>query len=252
MKKIIICLFLLNVSMAAIAQNLTLNSPRVIRVNGVAKMEVMPDELTLSITITEYFKDPEDRKVKVTMEKIDRLFKETATKSGIIMANLEEKKDPYAYDLYVYGTDEENYYLKTKLYEYKCTNLDAIAKLLNNTEENYIASIYIAQSTNSKAAEMTDKLIALSLEDAKAKATKMLAVYGNTLGQATDITDGFNDNLYTEDNFNDNYGNVLLYSAPYTLDDKNTDKVVYTAADLNSKINKVRLTYTVSVGFEIK
>jgi uncharacterized protein YggE len=248
MKKIILfSAFLLLVSQAGKAQ--TTKPEHSIKVIGTAEMEIVPDEIYMSVTLKEYTKD----KKKYTIEELEKnlvnfLEKITMTdKKDIKMDNM----SGYILSMKRKNKDE----IITKSYDVKFKNTQQVYLLYSVMDSLGISNAYVSKYSHSKMEEMKREIKIKAITAAKDKAFYLLTAIGEKPGKAIGVTeqtgfvtvnDGTNDNV-RENNYSNNYsqsrGSSFL-SGGSDFSDGN-DKT--TIGDKTIKLN-----YSIEAEFEIQ
>lgn len=192
MRKMVLLLFLL-ISITVIAQDE--NNKRYIEVKGNAEMEIEPDEIILAVTIEEYWKeefekkkDFEDYKNKVPLAEIEDEFIKNLQKAGI------NKENIVVNNLGNYWRNKGKEFLFSKQLEVKVTDLSKINKLMQLADAKGIKSMRIAELKHSDMARLKKEVKIQALQNAREKATYLLASIGEELGEVQSIiemTDGF-------------------------------------------------------------
>ncbi len=145
-----------------------------IEVTGSAEMEVVPDEVYVSITLQEYRKE---NKSKVSIDEISRNFISTCEKAGIGKERIEVQN--------MSGFDQSEWYVRKRKkeqpdlmqqtsYTIKFSSPGEIDRLANLLDDNATQNIYIIKTSHSKETEFRKQLKTQALQNAKAKASYML------------------------------------------------------------------------------
>lgn len=186
MKKLLLALTtvtLMSKSMSA-QQNMPLPPPiPKIEVTGSAEMEVVPDEVYVSITLQEYRKE---NKSKVTIDEISRNFITTCEKAGIGKERIEVQN--------MSGFDQSEWYVRKRKkeqpdlmqqtsYTIKFSSPGEIDRLANLLDDNATQNIYIMKTSHSKETDFRKQLKTQALQNAKAKAQYMLEGIGSKAGK---------------------------------------------------------------------
>lgn len=192
MKSIVLLMFFL-VSIPTIAQN-ELNN-RYIEVKGNAEIEIEPDEILLSITIEEYWKeefekkkDFEDYKNKVLLAEIEDQLIKNLRKAGI------NKEDIVVQNIGNYYRYRGKEFLFSKRLEVNVTDLSKINKLMQLADAKGIKSMTISELKHSRMDEFKKEVKIKALQDAREKAKYLLESIDEELGKVqfiTEINDGF-------------------------------------------------------------
>jgi uncharacterized protein len=184
MKKLIF-LFAIFISFNASAQ--TQQKVNSIKVIGTAEMEIVPDEIYMSITINEYMKD----KKKVMIEDLEKNFvnyMETvvkAEKQNITMENLDAR-------MIALKRKQNKDELIRKNYEVKLKNFDQVMDVLVAMDSLKMYA-YVSRLSHSKMDEYKKQIKINAIKAARDKADYLMAAIGQKAGKAISVveTDGY-------------------------------------------------------------
>lgn len=218
-----------------------------IRVIGTAEMEIVPDEIFMSVTVKEYTKD----KKKFTIEELEKnlvnyIEKVTATdKKDIKMDNM----SAYVLSMKRRNKDE----VVTKTYDVKFKNSQQVYMLYSVMDSLGISKASVSKYSHSKMDEYKKQIKINAIKAAKEKAGYLLDAIGEKAGKAINIEEksGF---VSVDDGVFDsrrgyNYTNVSNSIAPtrYSLiDDAGGDD------DRAIGDKTIKLSYSVNAEFAIQ
>jgi len=235
MKKLLTLAFVALFSVSALAQQVDLRKK--ISVSGSAEIEVTPDIIYISISLTEYLKDGNSKK-KVEITTLENqlytaiqkagLDKESLTinnLSGYAMAT-EKKKNPD--------------FLVSKQYRLKVSDLNKWNEIIGAVDAKGIAYTNIDSYDYSKIEILKKELKIKALQAAKAKATYLVEALGDKLGSVIDIQE-INNEMYPQPM----YRNVAMMKA------ESADAAGFAAAP-EIDFKKIKLNYVMNTVFEIK
>jgi len=207
---------------------------RFIEVRGSAEMEVQPDEMTLSITIQEYFeeefqknKEPKDYKTKVPLAKIEDGLIKSLRKAGI------EKEDIRVRGMGNYWRQQGKEFLFSKNLEVKITDFSKVNQLTSLVDAKGIRSLNVGQMSHSEIEKFRKQVKTDALKDAREKAKYLVESLGEELGEVLSINE-----------INDGY------AQPYRA----KNMMMAAEADYESveEVQNITISYQVTARFKIK
>lgn len=154
-------------------------------------MEVLPDEIYLSISLREYMND----KNKVRLDEIDKHFMKVMNELKIDKKDLaiEGAAGFYNWD---YHRQKETDFLASKTYILKLTDLNGYNRLMEKLDNKGIQHVYLQRKSHSKIEEYRQKVKINALNAAKEKARLMLESIGEQMGEVVLIKETGNDAYY--------------------------------------------------------
>jgi uncharacterized protein YggE len=182
MKKIILLLSAV-ILFTGTAVSQTTKTQHTIKVIGTAEMEIVPDEIYMSVTLKEYTKD----KKKFTIEELEKslvnyLEKITITeKKDVKMDNM----SAYMISLKRKNKDE----IITKSYSVKFKTPQQVAQLYSVMDSLGISGAYISKYSHSKMDEYKKEIKVKAIAAAKDKAVYLMAAIGEKAGKAVSVTE---------------------------------------------------------------
>lgn len=183
MKKLIIAtltVFLFSTSYAQQTGGL-LEQPH-ISVNGTHEMEVMPDEIYVSITIHERVKGKE----KITVQEQEKKLKEGFAKAGI---NLDELSLSSANSNYVKVKWSKKDVLARKSYSLKLATAEQVGQVFKVLDEVDIQSGYIERVDHSDMINLRKQARIEAIKAAQDKANYLLNAIGQRPGKAIQVSE---------------------------------------------------------------
>lgn len=245
MKKILLALLLGSSLLTASAQTTTA-VPRHIAVIGTAEIEIVPDEIYLSVSISEFTKD----KKKYTIEELESGFVNFVEK-----ITLTPRKD-----ISMDGLDADLIALKRKTkdavirksYEVKFKNEKQVAQLMAVMDSLHLSSANVSRYSHSKMDEYKKQIKIDAIKAAKTKADYLLEAIGAKAGKPISVDEP--NGLVTVDSGFDDFrpfrGNVFQSNSRYL---ENNIGGSYGGAE-NESIGekKIKLRYTINAQFEIQ
>lgn len=226
----------LTISLAGQSQNA--NTPsgpkdKMIEVSGSAELEITPDEIYLSIQLSEYMVGKE----KVKIDAVDWNF--WSIVSGLKI----DKKDiaiegVSGYHNWNYWRQKRENFLATKTYILKLKDLTLYNQLMEKLDYKGVQYVYMQRTSHTKIEEYRQKVKIEALKAAKGKARLMLESIGEQLGEVIYIKETANDYHYPM------YKNMMANMAM----DANTEGGAIQDAD----VQKIKLRYEVLATFRIK
>lgn len=154
-----------------------------IKVIGTAEMEIVPDEIYVSVTLREYTKD----KKKFTIEELEKnlvnfIEKVTTTdKKDIKMDNM----SAYVLSMKRKNKDE----VITKSYDVKFKNSQQVYMLYSVMDSLSISKAYVSKYSHSKMDEYKKQIKINAIKAAKEKATYLLEAIGEKAGKAISVSE---------------------------------------------------------------
>lgn len=198
-----------------------------IQVEGVAEMEIVPDEIYISINLNEG-----DEKQKVDIQELENKLKSAINSLGIDLKNLKviDASSNFDYSLW---KKEVN---KRKTYELLVHDAETLGKVFKKLDELGISNARVTNYTHSKIEEYRKEVKIMAVKAAKDKASYMLETIGEKVGKPIYIIEQANNNYYGMYNSN-------ISNAYFEVQDS------ISLPDLGFKTINVK--YSVSAKFEI-
>jgi hypothetical protein len=170
------------------AQDASQSSPY-IEVSGTSEMDVVPDELFITITLMERMEGKE----KITIDKQETDLKKNLKELNIDLANLTLNNANADYRT-VRRKDKD--VMISKSYVLKVSNTEALSKVYERLDKMNAYDAYISKYTCSKIQEFQKENRIKAIKAAQDKATYLLVAIGQQAGQPIQITETEN---YVED-----------------------------------------------------
>ncbi|CAN5385630.1 SIMPL domain-containing protein [soil metagenome] len=155
-----------------------------IKVIGTAEMEIVPDEIYMSVTLREY---TNKEKKKMTIEELEKnlvnfIEKVTAAdKKDIKMDNM----SAYVLSMKRKNKDE----IITKSYEVKFKNPQQVSRLYSVMDSLGISKAFVSKYSHSKMDEYKKQIKINAIKAAKEKANYLLEAIGEKAGKAINVTE---------------------------------------------------------------
>lgn len=158
--------------------------PKKIEVTGSAEEEVLPDEIYVSISLREYFKD-KDNKNKTDIMVLEKQLQKAVEEAGIpkenlMVGNINGYRESF-------GRKKPTIFLESKNYVVKVPNLYKIDGIIAKVDEKGVASTNIERYEYSKIEALRQATKIKALQAAKAKAKYLLEGIDEQLGEALEI-----------------------------------------------------------------
>ncbi|MDQ3046032.1 MAG: SIMPL domain-containing protein [Bacteroidota bacterium] len=182
MKQTLLLIFALSISLSASAQEM--KKEHSIQVVGTAEMEIVPDEIFMSVTLKEYIKD----KKKYNIEELEKnlvnfLEKTTQTdKKDVKMDNMS------AHMIYMKRKKNKDEQI-TKSYDVKFLNSKQVYLLYSVMDSLGISGAYVSRYSHSKMDEYKKQIKINAIKAAKEKASYLLEAIGEKAGKAISISE---------------------------------------------------------------
>ncbi len=165
----------------------------IIEVTGSAEMDIIPDEIYVSVTLREFMVD----KKKQPISAIEKDFKDiiNALKIDNKLISLEGVYGTYDYD---YKTQKRGEFLNAKTYIIKFADLEKYNQLMMQLDKKGIENVYIQRTGHSKMEEFRRKVKVEALKAAKEKADLMLTAINKQTGDVQLIRERDNNMGYQQ------------------------------------------------------
>lgn len=210
--------------------------PKKIEVTGSAEQEVLPDEIYVSITLREYFKD-NSNKNKVDIMVLEKQLQKAVEEAGIAKENF-SVGDINGYREW-FGKKKPTTFLESKSYIVKVANLYKIDGIIARVDDKGVASTNISRFEYSKIEALRKEVKIKALQAAKEKAKYLLEGIGEQLGEALEIYEI--DNGYSPAPM---YSNMMMKSARAESADAMPESTI--------DVQKIKVRYEVKAVFRIK
>ncbi len=235
MKKLLVIALLAIASMQVMAQDGDLRKK--ISVSGTAEAEVTPDIIYISISLKEYFRDNNNKRL-INITDLENQLYNAVIKAGIPRENLMVNN----ISSFTYATEKKKNpdYLASKQYKLKVTDLNKWNAIIGEIDPKAIAFTNIDSYDYSKKDALKLELKIKALNEAKAKAKALVESIGEQLGGALNIQE-INNEYYPQPNYSTMRLAKSLAASTEAMDE---------APELDFK--KIKLIYTMNTTFEIK
>ena len=221
------------------AQQVIMEKPLVkkIEVTGSAEQEVLPDEIYVTVSLREYFKD-KDNKSKVDIMVLEKQLQKAVEEAGIPKENftigtLNGNREWW-------GKKKPTTFLEGKSYILKVPNLYKIDGVISKVDEKGIAYTNIDRYEFSKIEQLRKDIKIKALQAAKDKAKYLLEGIGEQMGEALEIIEI--DQSYSPQPV---YSNMMMRSAKM---DASADVMSESTID----VQKIKVRYEMKAAFRIK
>jgi len=203
MKKIVLAcsLFIMGIQ-GFRAQTPEVAGKNFIEITGTSEMEIVPDEIYITITLQERM----DNKEKVTIDKQEADLKQNLKELGIDLSNLSLNSADADYGKVRKSTKDV---LIQKSYTLKISGTDMLAKVYDRLDRINAQDAYVSRVTHSKILEMQKENRIKAIKAAKEKVDYLLAALGQQAGKPLEIREQEN---YVQDN-PPRYGRALTMQA---------------------------------------
>lgn len=245
MKKKLFIALLFVCSVAAKAQDI--KKPHTIKVTGTAELEIVPDEIYMSVTLKEYMKD----KKKQTIEDLEKDLVNFLEKVTII-----DKKDikmdnmsGYLIKMKRKEKDEQI----TKSYKIKFKNPQQVYQLYAVMDSLGISNAFVSKYSHSKMDEYKKQVKVNAIKSAKEKAGYLLDAIGEKAGKAVSVEEktGY---VAVDDGTNDNDRRNYRYAQNASFLSNNDYVRMEDGSGADSSLigdKTIKLQYDIEVEFEI-
>lgn len=220
------------------AQQVIMEKPLVkkIEVTGSAEQEVLPDEIFVTVSLREYFKE-KDGKNKVDIMVLEKQLQKAVEEAGIPKENFTIG----AINGYRewWGKKKPTTFLESKSYILKVPNLYKIDGIISKVDEKGIAFTNIDRYEFSKIEQLRKEIKIKALQAAKEKAKFLLEGIGEQMGEVLDIIEI--DNGYNPQPV----AHMMMRSAKM---DVSADAMPESTID----VQKIKVRYEMKASFRIK
>lgn len=180
-------------SLSLLAQGQVFASKPIIEVSGSAEMDVVPDEIYVSVTLREFMIELK----KQPIANIEKDFTEVIN-SLKIDNKLISQEGVYGTFDYDYKTQKRGEFFNAKTYIIKFSDMDKYNQLVMMLDKKGIENIHIQLTSHSKMEEYIRKVKVEALKAAKEKADLLLAAMGKQTGEVQLIRERDNNMGYMQ------------------------------------------------------
>ena len=221
------------------AQQVIMEKPLVkkIEVTGSAEQEVLPDEIFVTVSLREYFKE-KDGKNKVDIMVLEKQLQKAVEESGIPKENFTIGTINGYREWW--GKKKPTTFLESKSYILKVPNLYKIDGIISKVDEKGIAFTNTDRYEFSKIEQLRKEIKIKALQAAKEKAKFLLESIGEQMGEALDIIEI--DQSYSPQPV---YSNMMMRSAKM---DVSAEVMPESSID----VQKIKVRYEMKAVFKIK
>jgi uncharacterized protein len=212
---------------------------RQIEVAGTAEMEVVPDIITFSISLKEYFKDEKSYKDKVAIDILEKQLVKAVAEAGLPKESL-VIGGVSGYRDYTSPRKKPANFTQSKQYELTLADLKKIDNILSKIDEKGIQYTNIQKAEHSKIAQFKKEIKVKALQAAKEKAIYLLEGIGEKIGDPIEINEVDDYSSYPV------YGQANMQMARGAMAD------AAPAADSELEYQKIKISYKMRAVFKIK
>lgn len=238
MKKYTTTLFAMMLTALIAAQTTSAISDKpTIEVNGYAELDVVPDEIYISITLKEYM----DGREKVTIAQQEERMMTKLKEADASMSNLSVSN---ANGDFVRVRWNKKDVLTSKEFELKVGTAEEAGKVFQAMEDVEYIYLHIQRVWHSKMEELKTQVHKQAMRNAKEKATYLLAELGKSCGGPLRISENTTSAIY-KSAAGIQVGKYSEYDSLY----QSYDKVG--GGSTGIQFQKIKLIYELSSSFEI-
>ncbi len=221
------------------AQQVIMEKPLVkkIEVTGSAEQEVLPDEIFVTVSLREYFKD-KDNKNKIDIMVLEKQLQKAVEDAGIPKENFTIGTINGYREWW--GKKKPTTFLESKSYIIKVPNLYKIDGIISKVDDKGIAYTNIDRYEFSKIEQLRKEIKIKALQAAKDKAKYLLEGIGEQMGEALEIIEI--DQSYSPQPV---YSNMMMRSAKMEV---SADAMPESTID----VQKIKVRYEMKAAFRIK
>jgi uncharacterized protein len=221
------------------AQQVIMEKPLVkkIEVTGSAEQEVLPDEIYVTVSLREYFKD-KDNKNKIDIMVLEKQLQKAVEEAGIPKENFTIGTINGYREWW--GKKKPTTFLESKSYIIKVANLYKIDAIISKVDDKGIAYTNIDRYEFSKIEQLRKDIKIKALQAAKDKAKYLLEGIGEQMGEALEI-------IEIEQSYSPQpvYSNMMMRSAKMEV---SADAMPESTVD----VQKIKVRYEMKASFRIK
>jgi uncharacterized protein len=239
-KSLLISILIITNAIVSNAQQVIMEKPLVkkIEVMGSAEQEVLPDEIYVTISLREYFKD-KDNKNKVDIMVLEKQLQKAVDEAGITKENF--SIGAINGNREWWGKKKPTTFLESKNYVLKLANLYKIDGVISKVDEKGIAYTNIDRYEYSKISQLCKDIKTKALQAAKEKAGYLLAGIGEQLGEVIDVIEI--DHTYNPQPIA--YSNTMMRTM-------SADVAGGGMPESNVDVQKIKVRYEMKAVFKIK
>jgi uncharacterized protein len=202
-----------------------------IEVTGTAEMEIIPDELFLTITL----KERVEGKDKISVETQEASLKKAVTDANIALANLVLADASASYTKLRWKKDV----VTQAQYVLKLSSATEVAKMYEKLNALKIEDAYLSKVSHSKIEEYKKETRIMAIKAAKGKADYLLQAIGEEAGKPLLIQEVTQPDFYN----NYNFRNANIAQVAYEAPSPNSAEIDF---------QKIKLSSSIYVKFAIK
>jgi uncharacterized protein YggE len=238
-KTLLISTLIFTSAIVSNAQQVIMEKPLVkkIEVTGSAEQEVLPDEIFVTVSLREYFKD-KDNKNKVDIMVLEKQLQKAVEEAGISKENFTIGTINGYREWW--GKKRPTTFLESKSYILKVANLYKIDGIVSKVDEKGIAYTNIDRYEFSKIEQLRKEIKIKALQAAKEKAKYLLEGIGEQMGEALDIIEI--DQSYSPQPV---YSNMMMRSV-------RAEATADAMPESNVDVQKIKVRYEMKATFRIK
>jgi uncharacterized protein len=239
-KSLLISTLIITNALVSNAQQVFMEKPLVkkIEVTGSAEQEVLPDEIYVTISLREYFKD-KDNKTKIDIMVLEKQLQKAVDEAGITKENF--SIGAINGNREWWGKKKPTTFLESKNYVLKLANLYKIDGVISKVDEKGIAYTNIDRYEYSKISQLCKDIKTKALQAAKEKAGYLLAGIGEQLGEVIDVIEI--DHTYNPQPIA--YSNTMMRTM-------SADVASGGMPESNVDVQKIKVRYEMKAVFKIK
>lgn len=238
-KSLLISALIFTSAFVSNAQQVIMEKPLVkkIEVTGSAEQEVLPDEIFVTVSLREYFKD-KDNKNKIDIMVLEKQLQKAVEEAGIPKENFTIGTINGYREWW--GKKKPTTFLESKSYIIKVPNLYKIDGIISKVDDKGIAYTNIDRYEFSKIEQLRKEIKIKALQAAKDKAKYLLEGIGEQMGEALEIIEI--DQSYSPQPV---YSNMMMRSAKMEV---SADAMPESTVD----VQKIKVRYEMRASFRIK
>lgn len=233
-KTLFATLLITTLSFGSVAQQKDYKDVPNIEVTGTARMDIMPDEIYVSINLRERA----EGKDKISVEEQDKQLKKGLMDVGIDLANLSLSDSESDYVRISWRKKEV---ISSKSYTLKLSKAEEVSTVFEKLDELKINDAYISKTEHSQIVELRKQLRIDAIKAAKEKADYLLNAIGEETGHALEVRET-QQNYYGNRYANNIQTNSYFYEAEESRDEIAVPEIGF---------QKIRLEASIYVKFEI-
>jgi uncharacterized protein len=221
-------------------------APKKIEVTGSAEMEFVPNEISMTFTMKEYF---DGTRKKIKLEIIKAAFLKQCKAAGVADSNvsISSYSGNERWDYYWYKRRKtEPDFLSGISYAVKVSSAEKLDQLVATVDDLALENFYISKTSHSDIELLRKEVKTKALQASKMKAEYLAKSVGEEIGETLliqEIEDSYRGGYYTEAA---SYNSNAISQTAMSLESERA------AAESAPNFEKIKIRYEMKVAFKLK